>query len=156
MEYISQVDQFCKDYQLAYDDLDHPNSILTAEGDRAFITEQEITKIERVVMSEARGESCEGQEAVATVILNRWQSDMFPDTIDAVLDQSGQFADPYDGEISISVHLAVKNAIIYYNTYCQDLPSQILYFRSHHYHDFGVPYCSIGNLYFSGPDGMLL
>ena len=156
MEYTNQVDEFCKEYNLAYDEMDHPNSILTLEGDRAFISDQEIELIERIVMSEARGESCEAQEAVATVILNRWQDGSFGETISDVCYASGQFAAPYEGEISMSVNLAVKNAIVYYNTYCQDLPSQILYFRSDHYHTFGTPYISMGNLYFSARDGVLL
>lgn len=152
----SKVEKFCADYDIPVDQMDHPNSILTAEGDREFISDEEISLIERIVMSEARGESCEAQEAVATVILNRWQEGSFGDTISDVCYASGQFAAPYQGEISMSVNLAVKNAIVYYNTYCQDLPTQILYFRPDHYHTFGTPYISMGNLYFSARDGLLL
>ena len=152
----SKVEKFCADYDMPVDEMDHPNSILTAEGDRIFISDAEIELIERIVMSEARGESCECQEAVATVILNRWQDGSFGETISDVCYASGQFAAPWDDEISMSVNLAVKNAIVYYNTYCQDLPTQILYFRSDHYHTFGTPYISMGNLYFSARDGVLL
>lgn len=152
----SKVEKFCADYDMPVDQMDHPNSILTAEGDRVFISDEEISLIERIVMSEARGESCEAQEAVATVILNRWQEGSFGETITDICFASGQFAAPWDGEISMSVNLAVKNAIVYYNTYCQDLPTQILYFRSDHYHTFGTPYISMGNLYFSARDGVLL
>ena len=152
----SKVEKFCADYDMPVDEMDHPNSILTAEGDRVFISDEEIFLIERIVMSEARGESCEAQEAVATVILNRWQEGSFGETISDVCYASGQFAAPWDGEISMSVNLAVKNAIVYYNTYCQDLPTQILYFRSDHYHTFGTPYISMGNLYFSARDGVIL
>lgn len=152
----SKVEKFCADYDIAVDEMDHPNSILTAEGDRAFVSDKDIELMERIVAAEARGESCEAQEGVATVILNRWQDGSFGDTLTDVMNASGQFAAPYQGEISISVHLAVKNAIVYYNTYCQDLPTQILYFRSDHYHTFGTPYISMGNLYFSARDGVLL
>ena len=156
MECNNKVDEFCRIYGLAYDELDHPNSFLTPDGDRQFISDEEICLIERIVMSEARGESCEAQEAVATVILNRLMDGSFGDSIEEVCYAKGQFAAPYEGEISMSVNLAVRNAIVYYSTYCQDLPSQILYFRSHHYHDFGTPYISMGNLYFSARDGVLL
>lgn len=152
----SKVEKFCADYNMPVDEMDHPNSILTAEGDRAFISDKDIELMERIVAAEARGESCEAQEGVATVILNRWQDGSFGETLTDVMNASGQFAAPYQGEISISVHLAVKNAIVYYNTYCQDLPTQILYFRSDHYHTFGTPYISMGNLYFSARDGVLL
>lgn len=152
----SKVEKFCADYDLPVDEMDHPNSILCADGTRAFVSDKDIELMERVVAAEARGESCETQEAVATVILNRWQEGSFGDSLQAVMTAQGQFAKPYEGEISISVHLAVKNALIYYNTYCQDLPSQILFFRSDHYHSFGTPYIAMGNLYFSGRDNMIL
>lgn len=156
MEYTTKVDEFCKEYSLAYDDLDHPNSILTLEGDRDLVSDLDIELLERVVAAEARGESVDCQEAVATVILNRWQDGKFGDTLNEVMTADGQFAEPYDGEISIATHLAVKNALIYYNTYCMCLPYQVLYFRSDHYHTFGTPYISIGNLYFSARDSVLL
>ena len=152
----SKVEKFCADYDIPVDQMDHPNSILTAEGDRVFISDKDIELMERIVAAEARGESCEAQEGVATVILNRWQEGSFGETLECVMTASGQFAAPYQGEISMSVHLAVKNAIVYYNTYCQDLPTQILYFRSDHYHTFGTPYISMENLYFSARDGVLL
>ena len=156
MEHTNQVDEFCAEYHLAYDDLDHPNSILTREGDRAFISDVEIEAIERIVMAEARGESCECQEAIATVILNRWQSGKFGNSIADVIYAKGQFAAPYTGEVSMSVNLAVKNAIIYYNTYCMCIPDQIFYFRANKYHCFGTPYCTIDNTYFSGSSDMVL
>ena len=152
----SKVEKFCEDYDMPVDEMDHPNSILTAEGDRAFVSDKDIELMERIVAAEARGESCEAQEAVATVILNRWQEGSFGETLTDVMNASGQFAAPYQGEISMSVHLAVKNALIYYNTYCMGLPTEVLYFRSEHYHAFGVPYMSIDNLYFSCREGVII
>lgn len=133
------------------------HSILTLYGDRVYITDEEIELMERCVMSEAGGCSCECQEAVATVILNRWQHpDKYPDTISGVINEEGQFSTHDNGKPTVSVRVAVHNAIVYYNTAVQDLPSQIYYFRQDKYHNFGVPYCSIDNLYFSGADDMLL
>ena len=152
----SKVEKFCEDYDMPVDEMDHPNSILTAEGDRVFVSDKEIELMERIVAAEARGESCEAQEAVATVILNRWQEGSFGETLECVMTASGQFAKPYQGDISMSVHLAVKNALIYYNTYCMGIPSEVLYFRSEHYHNFGVPYISIDNLYFSCREGVII
>ena len=133
------------------------HSILTLWGDRIYITDEEIALMERVVMSEAGGESAECQEAVATVILNRWQNpENFPDTITEVIMAEGQFSTLDNGEPTVSVRVAVHNAIVYYNTAVQELPSQIYYFRAGHYHNFGTPYCTIDHLYFSGADNMLL
>ena len=80
MEYMNKVDEFCSEYNLAYDDLDHPSSILTLEGDRDPVSDADIDLLERVVAAEARGENVDCQEAIATVILNRWQDGNFGDT----------------------------------------------------------------------------
>lgn len=45
----------------------------------------------RLVYLEARGEPYEGQVAVAEVVLNRVLSDRFPDTVEEVVYQTGQF-----------------------------------------------------------------
>ena len=136
---------------------EYNHSIITRYGDRIYITDEEIQLMERCVMSEAGGCTCECQEAVATVILNRWQHpDKYPDTIAGVITEEGQFSTKDNGEPTLSVRLAVHNAIVYYNTALMDLPYQIYYFRQDHYHNFGVPYESIDNLYFSGPEGMVL
>lgn len=55
------------------------------------ITREEAEMIERVVWAEARGEGPEGRDAVRSVILNRLDSDRFPDTVEGVLTQRNQF-----------------------------------------------------------------
>jgi hypothetical protein len=52
-----QEQQFAKQYGLNESDLADPHSILTAEGDRAYITDEEIELLKRVVMSEAGNQS---------------------------------------------------------------------------------------------------
>lgn len=44
-----------------------------------------------VVYLEARGESYQGQMAVAEVVMNRVKSDKYPDSVCAVAKQKGQF-----------------------------------------------------------------
>jgi len=71
-----------------------------------YLSEAERELTERVVAAEARGEGIEGQAAVAEVIFNRayfW--DM---TVTEVLTAKGQFAKPYQGEISDSIKNAVS------------------------------------------------
>ncbi|NLL43231.1 MAG: LysM peptidoglycan-binding domain-containing protein [Firmicutes bacterium] len=55
------------------------------------ISSQEKELLTRLVYAEARGESLEGQIAVAAVILNRVQSSRFPDNVWDVIHQPGQF-----------------------------------------------------------------
>lgn len=115
-----------------------------------FIDTEDIKLMERCVMSEAGNQSVMAQEAVATVILNRWMNpEKYPDTIEGVITDPGQFSTHDNGEVTVSVRLAVYNAIVYYNTYQQDLPKSAYYFRADKYHDFGIPYCNYGDLYFS-------
>ena len=125
-------------------------SILSNEGDRIPISDEDVALLQRCVMSEAGNQSVQAQEAVATVILNRWMNpDKYPDTIEGVIMEKDQFSIHDNGEPTVSVRLAVHDAITYYNTVCQDIPKQCYYFRSFRYHDFGIPYVKYGDLYFS-------
>ena len=58
----------------------------------AAITEDEYELLARLVWLEARGESAEGQQAVAEVVLNRVAADNFPDSVEEVIFQKRQFA----------------------------------------------------------------
>lgn len=55
------------------------------------LAEDEKWFIAKVVWVEARGESREGQQAVAEVILNRLASEKFPNTLSGVVYAAGQF-----------------------------------------------------------------
>lgn len=124
--------------------------ILDNENVFQYIDTEDIKLIERCVMSEAGNQTVQAQEGVATVILNRWMNpEKYPDTIEGVIMDPGQFSTHDNGEVTVSVRLAVYNAIMFYNTYQQDLPKSAYYFRSDKYHDFGIPYCNYGDLYFS-------
>ena len=81
----------------------------------------------RVVWAEARGESPEGQQAVAEIVLNRLNSDGFPDILREVIYGEGQFrsvnvlddADPIQAQ-----YQAIERAI--YGPYIQ--PEDVTYF----------------------------
>jgi len=55
------------------------------------LTENEVDMIERLVWAEAGTESEEGRNAVRGVILNRLSSDRFPNSVEDVINQRGQF-----------------------------------------------------------------
>ena len=71
------------------------------------LSDEERDLAERVTAAEARGETLEGMMAVALTILDR--SELWNLSITEVLTAPGQYADPYQGEISDSVRLAVAN-----------------------------------------------
>lgn len=93
------------------------------------LTEAEIELLARVVWVESRGESKEGQQAVAEVVLNRMNAENFPDTLHDVIYGEGQFrsvpwleeAEPYQTQYE-----AIENAI--YGPYV--LPTDVMYFAT--------------------------
>lgn len=111
------------------------------------ISEQDMQLIYRVVMSEAGGDGVLSQKGVTTVILNRLFSPNYPDTIPEVI--AGQFSTGDNGDPTEEVIRSVNLAIIEYGTRRQILPYQCYYFRAWDYHNFGIPYCQLGNNYFS-------
>ena len=70
------------------------------------LTQEEREIIERVVAAEARGETLKGQMAVANVIKDR--AELWNMTPKEVVTAKGQFAEPFQGEISEDTKLAVE------------------------------------------------
>lgn len=88
----------------------------------------------RMVWVEARGESEEGQQAVAEVVLNRIASQSFPDTLQEVVYQADQFRSvPYliNARPSQTQYQAVERAI--YGPYV--LPENVTYFGTEQKND---------------------
>ena len=59
-----------------------------------------VDLLARAIYAEARGESFEGQIAVGAVIINRMNSSLFPNTVESVLYQPGQFKCVENGQIN--------------------------------------------------------
>lgn len=55
------------------------------------LTQQDRTLLASIIWLEARGESFEGQQAIAEIVLNRMCSDRFPNTLRSVIFAEGQF-----------------------------------------------------------------
>ncbi len=66
--------------------------IVTTRYPEIHLTRQEQTLLAKVIWVEARGESPEGQQAIAEIVFNRMVSDAFPDTLSEVIFAEGQFA----------------------------------------------------------------
>ncbi|NLJ80277.1 MAG: LysM peptidoglycan-binding domain-containing protein [Firmicutes bacterium] len=65
--------------------------VLRSDGSFYEPSRQEKELLAKLVCAEARGESLEGQIAVAAVVLNRVRSSTFPDSIWDVIHEPGQF-----------------------------------------------------------------
>ena len=119
--------------------------IVEPETPMPLYSDAEIDLMARVVMSEASILSIEGKQAVAQTILNRVASVHFPDTIEEVVHQPFQYSTANNGEPTDECYEAVKTAI----DYPQAFPEDLYFFRTGHYHSYGIPYMHIGNTYFS-------
>ena len=118
-----------------------------------YISLDDFELMGKTVFAEAKTEEFEGQVAVAEVILNRVESENFPDTVEEVIKQDGAFsswgnssveAAPLDDECLEAVQDAVNERFF---------PDSVVYFREGYFHSFGTPYTVIGHHYFSSEEG---
>jgi len=84
-------------------------------GQRMTVTNHEMDLLARAVYSEARGESFQGQVAVAAVIINRVIHPEFPNTINGVIFEPWAFTAVNDGQFWLTpnqtAYSAVKEAL---------------------------------------------
>lgn len=115
------------------------------------ISEEDIELIALVTMAEAEGECEEGKRLVIDTILNRVDSEHFPDTVREVIYQKDQFSSMWNGRIN---RCYVKDDI------CQLVREEMMtrtnyevaFFHARRYGNYGVPMFSVGNHYFSSYD----
>ncbi|MBD1378979.1 cell wall hydrolase [Metabacillus arenae] len=77
----------------------------------ASITAEEKDLLARLVQAEAVGEPYAGKVAVATVVLNRVESNLFPNTIHGVIYDGTQFEPVLNGEINKPAGAEAKKAV---------------------------------------------
>lgn len=75
------------------------NEVQSSVQVNSTVSAAESELLARLVRAEAKGESYSGKVAVAEVVLNRVQSPLFPNTIEGVIYQSGQFSPVSNGAI---------------------------------------------------------
>jgi N-acetylmuramoyl-L-alanine amidase len=79
------------------------------------LSKGEMDIMAKTIYSEARGESYKGQVAVGAVVMNRIQSNQFPDTIRGVVFESGAFTAVDDGQYWLtpdsSAYRAAQDAV---------------------------------------------
>ena len=134
-----------------------PVAVIEIDPEEWYGTDRKLTDYEwkimaQTIMAEARGESHEVQYYIACVILNRVDSDLFPNTVAGVIYQTEpiQFCGAWDTEkyeVSDSVNEAIQEALIYNN-----LPADVYYFTSEGYLPGTEGWEHIGNMWFSRQD----
>lgn len=95
-----------------------------SEEDRYQYSEEEKIYIARVVYAEARGEVFEGQVAVATVVLNRFESGLFGKSVKRIVFARSQFAvsKRYNDKVMEAVEAAIERK--------GDYPDNMYYFQA--------------------------
>ena len=111
---------------------------------RIEIEEGDVDLMARVIMSEAGGCDWETKVAVGSVIVNRVISDLYPDTIREVVFQRRQFSTHNNGTPTAECREAAKEALTSW-----DVPEDVLFFRSGHFHTWATDWKALDRLYFS-------
>ena len=76
------------------------------------ITNEDLLLLSKLVTGEARGETYEGQVAVAAVVINRVKDPRFPNSIKDVIYQKNAFSVVNDGSINMQPTESAYNAAV--------------------------------------------
>lgn len=112
------------------------------------VSDEEIYLLALVTMAEAEGECEEGKRLVIDTILNRVDSEHFPDTITDVIYQPNQFTSMWNGrsdrcEVTDEICELVREEL------AERTNSEVIFFRTGRYSDYGEPMFVVENHYFS-------
>lgn len=117
------------------------------------MTETEFEYMARVVQAESNGTTdwsdFEDKVLIACVILNRVADSRFPNTIQGVLDQSGQFSTTSGGWCSTPYTDSSRWSVVIAQRRLAEgtVPRNLLYFNCQCY-QYGEPYGNFGGNYF--------
>lgn len=108
----------------------------------------EIELVALITMAEAEGECEQGKRLVIDTILNRVDSEHFPDTVSDVIYQPNQFTSVWNGRVK---RCEVQNDICKLVTeeMTNRTNSEVLFFTANEYGKYGTPMFNVGNHYFS-------
>lgn len=114
----------------------------------ADLTSEEISMVAKLISAEAEYQPFEGKKLVASVVLNRVDSDTFPDTVEEVIFQDDQFSviknGAWDKAIPIEEDFeAVQQELKHRSNH------EVLYFTAGGYGDYGQPAFKAGEHFFS-------
>lgn len=135
-------------YQVSEEETVKTEEPYLPEVEEKVITEDEISLIALVTMAEAEDECEKGKRLVIDTILNRMDSEEFPDTVSEVIFEPYQFPSMTNGrsercEISEEVYGLVEEELQSRSNY------DCIFFRTDYYSEYGSPLFQVGNHYFS-------
>ena len=112
------------------------------------VSEEDIDLIALVTMAEAEGETERGKRLVISTILNRMDSDYFPDTAKDVIYQTNAFTSMWNGRVDrCYVTDDIRQLVL------EEINSRtnndVMFFCAGYYSDYGNPMFAEGGHYFS-------
>ena len=110
--------------------------------------DKQIDLLARCVEAEAGNQSLLGKRLVVDVILNRVASESFPDGIEDVINQPGQFGVVSNGSINTAVP-SEETIQAVTRELNERIDTEVLYFQTSNYSKFGTPFDKVGDHYFS-------
>lgn len=123
-------------------------SEVVQENSKEQVTDDDIYLLAWIAMGEAEGESEEGQRLVIDTVLNRVDSESFPDSIHGVIFQENQFSCVTNGRLNRTAPTDEMIELVEeeLDNRCN---SETLYFTAGKYGRYGEPLFQVGNHYFS-------
>lgn len=113
-----------------------------------LITMDDAVLIAKLVLAEAEGESEMGKRLVIDTVLNRLDSEDFPNTVYGVVYQPYHYDPAWDGRIDLFSELDDAFKLVVDEIHNRT-NTEVLYFRTDKFHEFGTPMEQVGNHYFS-------
>lgn len=113
-----------------------------------ILSKDEIELLALVTMAEAEAEPEEGQRLVIDTILNRVDSLYFPDTVYDVVYQKNQFTSMWNGRTN-RCHIRDDLVKLVEEELLSRTNSEVIFFRTGHYSEYGDPMFLVGHHYFS-------
>lgn len=128
-----------------------PQQVFAISESQQQINQQKAVEFDllcKLVYAEARGESEYGQRLVVDVVLNRVDSDKFPNTIEEVIYEEDQFT-PVSTGVIYSAEPSQELRVLVFKEMQARSNSEVIYFQTKAYHNCGTPLFPEGNHYFS-------
>lgn len=138
---------------VSYTPVESPSAVVIEESreEELAMSEEDIELIALVTMAEAEGECEEGKRLVIDTILNRVDSEHFPNTVYEVIYQPCQFSSMWNGrvercEVREDICQLVREELISRTNY------DVMFFTAGEYSAYGVPLFQVEHHYFSSYD----
>ncbi len=109
---------------------------------------EDIELIALVTMAEAEGECEEGKRLVIDTILNRMDSEYFPDTAYEVIYQPSQFSSMWNGRVD-RCYVMEDICELVRQELTERTNNNVMFFTAGDYGKYGVPMFQVENHYFS-------